>query len=216
MIDHFSAMQAKGEPVLSMHGIVKTFGGVRALDGANLEVEAGHIHGLVGQNGAGKSTLIKILAGIHRPDAGSISIHGLHCQHLTPRQVEHLGIHFIHQDRLLVPTFTVGEAMFLGAEPGIGRLPFLNRREMARQATTILRDHFDIRLPGGALISELTPAERQIVQISRALLREPTILVFDEPTAALVRQEVDRLFEIIRRLREGINHHLYLALSKRD
>ncbi|MBV8216729.1 MAG: sugar ABC transporter ATP-binding protein [Verrucomicrobia bacterium] len=191
---------AKGDPVLSMHGIVKTFGGVRALDGANLEVEAGNIQGLVGQNGAGKSTLIKILAGIHRPDAGSITIRGLHCPHLTPRQVEHLGIHFIHQDRLLVPTFTVGEAMFLGAEPGIGRLPFLNRREMARQATTILRDHFDVRLAGGALISELTPAERQIVQISRALLRDPAILVFDEPTAALVRREVDRLFEIIRRL----------------
>jgi ribose transport system ATP-binding protein len=200
MINHFLGMQAKGDPVLTMHGIVKTFGGVRALDGANLEVDTGSIHGLVGQNGAGKSTLIKILAGFHRPDAGSISIRGRHCQHLTPRRVEHLGVHFIHQDRLLVPTFTVSEAMFLGAEPGIGPIPLLNRREMARQATAILRYHFDVRLPGGALISELTPAERQIVQISRALLRDPAILVFDEPTAALVRQEVDRLFEIIRRL----------------
>jgi ribose transport system ATP-binding protein len=191
---------AKGDPVLAMHGMVKTFGGVRALDGANLEVESGSIHGLVGQNGAGKSTLIKILAGIYRPDAGIIRIRGLACHHLTPRQVEHLGIHFIHQDRLLVPTFTVGEAMFLGDEPTIGPLPFLNRRRMAQRATEILREYFDVRLPGRALISELTPAERQIVQISRALLRDPAILVFDEPTAALVSQEVDRLFDIIRRL----------------
>jgi ribose transport system ATP-binding protein len=190
----------KGDPVLAMHGMVKTFGGVHALDGANLEVESGSIHGLVGQNGAGKSTLIKILAGIYRPDAGIIRIRGLACHHLTPRQVEHLGIHFIHQDRLLVPTFTVGEAIFLGDEPTIGPLPFLNRRRMAQRATEILREYFDVRLPGRALISELTPAERQIVQISRALLRDPAILVFDEPTAALVSQEVDRLFDIIRRL----------------
>jgi len=151
---------ANGDPVLAMHGMVKTFGGVRALDGANLEVESGGIHGLVGQNGAGKSTLIKILAGIYRPDAGIIRIGGLACHHLTPRQVEHLGIHFIHQDRLLVPTFTVGEAMFLGDEPTIGPLPFLNRRRMAQRATEILREYFDVRLPGRALISELTPAER--------------------------------------------------------
>src|SRR5580700_4685999 len=193
-------IDTKGDLVLAMRGIVKTFGGVRALDGANLEVESGSIHGLIGQNGAGKTTLIKILAGIHRPDAGTIRIRELACHHLTPRQVEHLGIHFIHQDRLLVPTFTVGEALFLGDEPGIGPLRFLNRRRMAQKATEILRDYFDIRLPGRALINELTPAERQIVQISRALLRNPAILVFDEPTAALVSQEVDRLFDIIRRL----------------
>lgn len=190
----------KGDPVLAMRGMVKTFGGVRALDGANLEVELGSIHGLVGQNGAGKSTLIKILAGIHRPDAGTIRIRGSVYHHLTPRQVEHLGIHFIHQDRLLVPTFTVGEAMFLGDEPTIGPLPLLNRRRMAQRATEILREYFDIRLSGRALINELTPAERQIIQISRALLRDPVVLVFDEPTAALVSQEVDHLFDIIRRL----------------
>jgi ribose transport system ATP-binding protein len=189
------------EPVLAMHGVVKSFGGVRALAGTHLTVHAGTIHGLVGQNGAGKSTLIKILAGIHEPDAGSIEIAGQRYHHLTPHRAEKLGLHFIHQERLLVPTFTVGEALFLGSEPGLGPLPLLNRRRMKRQAAETIYHYFDVDLPVGALIGELTPAQQQIVQITRALLRNPSALVFDEPTAALARPEADRLFETIRRLR---------------
>jgi ribose transport system ATP-binding protein len=186
---------------LTMCDIVKTFGGTRALDGANLKVAQGTIHGLVGQNGAGKSTLIKILAGLHPPDSGKIEIAGQLHHLLTPHKVEKLGIHFIHQERLLAPTFTVGEALFLGREPCVGPFPLLNRRQMKRQAVEAMRDHFGADLPVGALIAELTPAQRQIVQITRALLRNPSLLVFDEPTAALVRQEADRLLETIQRLR---------------
>jgi ABC-type Fe3+/spermidine/putrescine transport system ATPase subunit len=145
------------KPVLAMHRIVKSFGGVRALGGANLNVQAGTIHGLVGQNGAGKSTLIKILAGIHQPDAGSIEIAGQAYNHLTPHRAEKLGLHFIHQERLLVPTFTVGEALFLGNEPGVGPLPLLNRRRMKRQAAETIHHYFGVELPVGALIGELTP-----------------------------------------------------------
>lgn len=189
------------EPVLAMHGVVKSFGGVRALAGANLSVQAGTIHGLIGQNGAGKSTLIKILAGIHQPDAGSIEIAGQFYNHPTPHRAEKLGLHFIHQDRLLVPTFTVGEALFLGSEPGVGPLPLLNRRRMKRQAAETIHNYFGVELPVDALIGELTPAQQQIVQITRVLLRSPSVLVFDEPTAALVKPEADRLFESIQRLR---------------
>ena len=189
------------EPVLAMHGVVKSFSGVRALAGTNLNVQAGTIHGLIGQNGAGKSTLIKILAGIHQPDAGSIEIAGRRYNHLTPHRAEKLGIHFIHQDRLLIPTFTVGEALFLGSEPGVGPLPLLNRRRMKRQAAETIHNYFGVELPVAALIGELTPAQQQIVQITRALLRSPSVLVFDEPTAALVKPEADRLFETIQRLR---------------
>ena len=184
-----------------MHEVVKSFGGVRALAGTNLNVQAGTIHGLVGQNGAGKSTLIKILAGIHEPDAGSIEIAGQRYNHLNPHRAEKLGLHFIHQERLLVPTFTVGEALFLGNELGTGPLPLLNRGRMKRQAAETIRNYFDVELPTGALIGELTPAQQQIVQITRALLRSPSALVFDEPTAALAKPEADRLFETIRRLR---------------
>ncbi|MBP1858343.1 sugar ABC transporter ATP-binding protein [Rhizobium herbae] len=185
--------------------IVKRFDGAQALSGASLRVRRGTVHGLVGQNGAGKSTLIKLLAGLHQPDEGRIEIDGQAYDKLTPHRVEELGIHFIHQDRLLVPTFTVGEALFLGREPRIPGTPFLDRRLMQRRASEILDDYFGVRLPNSALISELSTAEKQIVQITRALLDQPKVLVFDEPTAALVRREADILFRLIRRLRdEGV------------
>jgi ribose transport system ATP-binding protein len=197
--------QASPDAIIRLGGIVKAFGGARALDGASLTVGRGTVHGLVGQNGAGKSTLIKLLAGLHQPDEGEVEIDGIAYDRLSPHLVEQLGIHFIHQDRLLVPTFTVGEALFLGREPRIAGTPFLDRRKMQRQAAEILDRYFGVRLPNSALISELTTAEKQIIQITRALLDQPKVLVFDEPTAALVRREADILFRLIRRLRdEGI------------
>jgi ribose transport system ATP-binding protein len=193
-------------PAIELRGIVKAFGGVQALAGATLKVDRASVCGLVGQNGAGKSTLIKILAGLYAPDAGEISIRGQIVDRLTPQKVERLGVHFIHQDRLLPPSFTVGEALFLGREPRLRAFPaVVNRRAMRLQAADILRDYFGFALPSGALISELTAAQKQIVQITRALLHEPTTLVFDEPTAALVTREAEILFALIRRLRsEGI------------
>ena len=204
-------MEWKPAPALDLEGVTKRFGGVTALEGASLRVERGTIHGLVGQNGAGKSTLIKLLAGIHRPDGGSIAIDGAAADALTPSRAEALGVHFIHQDRLLVPSFTVGEALFLGHEPRLAGTPFLDRRAMARRAEATLRDYFGLSLPKDALVASLTTAERQIVQIARALLRRPSILVFDEPTASLVRREAEILFALIRRLRADGVTILYIS-----
>ncbi|HTJ93964.1 MAG TPA: ATP-binding cassette domain-containing protein, partial [Pararobbsia sp.] len=197
---------------IALEGVVKQFGANRALDGATLRVAHGTIHGLVGENGAGKSTLIKVLAGIHRPDAGTIRIGGEQRTDLTPATVESMGVHFIHQDRLLSPSFTVGEALFLGRELRAG--PWLNRAAMQRRAAEVIETFFGLTLPPRALIGELSTAQQQIVQISRALLAQPSVLVFDEPTAALVRREVDQLMTIIRRLRDQglsivyISHYL--------
>jgi ribose transport system ATP-binding protein len=193
-------------PAIELRGIVKAFGGVQALAGATLKVDRASVSGLVGQNGAGKSTLIKILAGLYPPDAGEISINGQIVERLTPQRVERVGVHFIHQDRLLPPSFTVGEALFLGREPRLRAFPAaVDRRAMRLQAADILRDYFGLALPSGVLISELTAAQKQIVQITRALLHNPSILVFDEPTAALDTREAEILFALIRRLRsEGI------------
>jgi ribose transport system ATP-binding protein len=193
-------------PAVELREIVKAFGGVQALAGATLTVDRASVCGLVGQNGAGKSTLIKILAGLYAPDAGEILIGGQVVDRLTPQKAERLGIHFIHQDRLLPPSFTVGEALFLGREPRLRAFPpVIDRRAMRRQAAGMLRDYFGLALPSGVLISELTAAQKQIVQITRALLHSPSTLVFDEPTAALVTREAEILFALIRRLRsEGI------------
>ncbi|MGM4985016.1 MULTISPECIES: sugar ABC transporter ATP-binding protein [Rhizobium] len=191
--------------VVRFDRVVKRFGGAQALGGASLTVRRGTVHGLVGQNGAGKSTLIKLLAGLHKPDEGRIEIEGRGYDRLTPHLCEELGIHFIHQDRLLVPTFTVGETLFLGRELRLGGTPFIDRSAMQRRAREILANYFGVDLPKNALISELSTAEQQIVQLTRALLHQPKLLVFDEPTAALVRQEADILFRLIRRLRsEGV------------
>jgi ribose transport system ATP-binding protein len=201
-------------PALALRDIRKSFGGVHALDGATLVVDRGSVHGLVGQNGAGKSTLIRILAGIHHADAGVIEIDGVEQPSLSPSKSERVGIHFIHQDRLLAPTLTVAEALLLGHEPRWSYTPFINRQRLEAQARLALRKTFDIDLPPRALVRDLSNAEQQIVQITRALLNPPKILVFDEPTTALVRREAEFLFQAIRRLRaEGltvlyISHYL--------
>ncbi len=200
-----------GNPIIRVDGIVKRFGGAQALAGASLFLRRGTVHGLVGQNGAGKSTLIKVLAGLHVPDEGRIEVEGRRYESLTPHLCEELGIHFIHQDRLLVPTFTVGEALFLGREKTYPGTPFLNRRAMQSRAEEILLNYFGLRLQKNTLIGALSTAEKQIVQITRALLNQPRVLVFDEPTAALIRREAETLFRLIRRLRDEGVTILYIS-----
>jgi ribose transport system ATP-binding protein len=197
---------------LSVSGLVKDFGGIRALNGVNLEVAPGTVHGLVGQNGAGKSTLIKILAGIYQPDAGTIRINGAIHARLNPPLAEKLGIQFIHQERLLVPTLTVAESLYLGAEPRVGS--WINRRAMNQQSAAALQHYFGLAISPNKLIGELSAAQQQTIQITRALLRKASILVLDEPTATLVKREVDLLFQTLQRLRDDgltviyISHYL--------
>ncbi len=195
-----------------MRGLVRTFGATRALDGASLVVRQASVHGLIGQNGAGKSTIVNILNGLVAPEAGTIAIGGEPVGALSPRLVERLGVHIIHQEPLLVPGFTVAEALFLGDEPGRG--PLVSWRTMRRRAEAAIASRFGLRLRGDEPVDGLGAAERQIVQITRSLLKRPRVLVFDEPTASLVRSEADRLFAIIRQLcREGtavvyVSHYL--------
>ncbi len=183
-----------------MTDIVKLFPGVRACDGANLEVEAGEVHGLVGENGAGKSTIIKVLAGVYRHDEGDVVVGGEVVDPVTPQAVHDMGVRFIHQELNLVPHFNVAESVFMGQELG-GRLG-VDKRAMKARAEAFLRDALHVDIDGGALIRDLTVAQRKLVQIARALVDEKAkLVVFDEPTAVLPAGDVQTVFESIRRLK---------------
>jgi ABC-type sugar transport system ATPase subunit len=186
--------------MLRLSAVTKRFGGVVALDHVDFELRAGEIHALLGENGAGKSTLIKILGGIHRPDAGDIFHDGQRVEIHDVAAADRLGIRLIHQELSLAPNLSVAENIFLGREPR--RLGLLDRRRMFREAER-LRDELGLPEIGDvrARVSELSVARQQLVEIARALSVKARVLVLDEPTASLSEAETERLFVILRQLR---------------
>jgi ribose transport system ATP-binding protein len=206
-----SDVDEQNDHIVAMRDIVKDFPGVRALDHVDCSIRAGELHGLVGEHGAGKSTLIKILAGVYQRDAGEVKIRGEAYGALTPRQVEELGIQFIHQERYLVPHFNVAQSIFLGHEEIRGSLPFVDNRSMCLRAEAFIKEALGVDLQGKVLIRDLSVAQSQIVQIARALIANPSIIVLDEPTAPLARREVERLFMILRRLKEQGITTIYIS-----
>ena len=188
-------------PLLALTGVTKRFGGTVALGGAEFELRHGEVHALVGENGAGKSTLIKILGGIHRPDAGEVRVKGEQVEICDVADADQLGIRLIHQELSLAPNLTVAENIFLGREPA--RFGFLNRRRLFADAEK-LRDELHLPEIGDvhALAGELSVAQQQLVEIARALSVQARILILDEPTAALSEAETEALFAKLRRLRD--------------
>jgi ribose transport system ATP-binding protein len=187
-------------PLLEMRHISKHFAGVRALIDANLTVIAGEVHGLMGENGAGKSTLIKILAGAYAADpAGEIRIDGAPVSMATPAAALGHGIAVIYQELSLSPNLTVAENIYLGREIRKGILA--DRKTMQSRCRGILESLGAVFSPTD-LVSNLSLAERQLVEIARAIHANARILVMDEPTAALSAHESERLFALIERLRE--------------
>ena len=185
-------------PVLEMTGIRKAFPGVIALDGVDLTLHAGEVHMLLGENGAGKSTLIKILSGAYRKDAGEIRIHGRVVDIQNPRDALALGIRVIYQELNLVPQLSVAENIFLGDTPTRGA-GFIDWRSLTESASRLLAD-LGLDLDAQAPLHRLSLAQRQLVEIAKALRRDASILVMDEPTSALTSREVDQLFSLIERL----------------
>jgi rhamnose transport system ATP-binding protein len=185
-------------PLLTLTDIRKSFGGVRALDRVSLELPRGCVTALIGENGAGKSTLVKILSGIHQPDAGEIRIDGKPVRIAHPRAARELGLGVVHQECQVFDNLSVAENLFVHAQPT--RAGWVDWRGLHRRAAAVLRDldaGFDADIPAG----RLSIAQKHVVQIARALTHESRVLILDEPTASLSQRECTELFRIVRKLR---------------
>ena len=193
---------------VSFEGITKEFGPVRVLDGVSFQLEPGRVYGLIGENGAGKSTLVKILSGYHSATAGSFSIDGQPQRFSSSRDAEQLGIVLIHQELNLADDLTVAQNMFLGRDLARGWL--MDDRAMREQARAALRQvGFD--LDPDTKVRDLIVAEKQLVEIAKAQVRNARLLIMDEPTATLTPSECERLFSLIERLRRDGVTIIYIS-----
>ncbi|MBI1368473.1 MAG: ATP-binding cassette domain-containing protein [Planctomycetes bacterium] len=189
-------------PLIEMRGIVKTFPGVRALDGVDLTLRRGEVHTLMGENGAGKSTLVKVLTGVHRRDGGSIHFKGQPIDPASPLDAQRLGIATVYQEVNLVPDLSVAENISIGREPRrMGLIDWRAVRRRGEEAMARLGVSIDVRQS----VRSCSIAIQQMVAIARALDQNASVLVLDEPTSSLDTAEVAELFTVMRRLRgEGL------------
>ena len=192
-------LTAAGTPVLEMRGVVKLFDSFRALDGADLAVRAGEVHALLGENGAGKSSLMNVAIGLYRPDGGEMRLHGAPCRLSGPSEAARRGIGMVHQHYKLVPTISVAENMMLSLR-GMG---YRRAKAQVLAGMAEMRERLGITLDPDAIVGALSVAERQRVEIVKALAAHPDILILDEPTAVLTDSEAETLLLTMRRLATG-------------
>jgi ribose transport system ATP-binding protein len=183
---------------LSIEAVSKSFPGVRALDGVSLDLKGGEIHALMGENGAGKSTLVKIITGVYRPDAGRLLLDGAPVAFSAPRDALKAGVSAVHQERNLIPRFSVGENILLERPPT--RQGLVDYAAVHREARRYL-DLIDRSIDSRAEVRTLSVAQMQIVEIAKALSLEAKILILDEPTASITEHETAALFKLLHRLR---------------
>lgn len=185
-------------PLIEARGIRKTFPGVLALDGVSLTLAAGEVLALVGENGAGKSTLMKILAGVHSPDAGELLLEGQPVRFAGVSDAMRAGISLIHQELNLAENLSVAANLYLGREPT--RYGWLDGRAMTEGARQLL-DRVGLNVTPGTRVSTLAMGQRQLIEIARAIGMNARVLIMDEPTSSLTQGETDRLFAVIRDLK---------------
>jgi rhamnose transport system ATP-binding protein len=191
---------AGDRPLVSARGISKQFAGVEVLRNVDLDLIRGEIHALLGENGAGKSTFAKILAGVHRPSKGSLTLNGTAVEIASPIVAQRLGITLIHQEPISFPDLSVAENLVLGRTGGspLGRVPWAEMTRDARRLMELLGVGIDVTRP----MRGLSIADQQMVEIARALASDSRLIIMDEPTAPLTPKEVETLFGIARRLRD--------------
>lgn len=187
------------EYLLEVDNVIKEFPGVRALDGVQLRIRPGTVHALMGENGAGKSTLMKIIAGVYTPDGGEVRFRGRPLNIRTPLDALNSGIAMIHQELNLMPWMTVAENIWIRREPK-GALGLIDHGRMRRMTADLL-GRLNIGIDPDAQVSELTVAQKQMVEIAKAVSYDSDVLIMDEPTSAITEAEVAHLFAIIRDLK---------------
>src|SRR5437762_6536612 len=197
------------EPVLVLEHAEKSFGAVRALEDGHIELFAGETHGLVGENGAGEYPLVKILAGVHRPEAGRLVLDGEEAIFDNAKQSQAAGIAIIFQEPILFPDLSVAENIFVGMQP-LKRFRRIDGRRMRREAAAVF-SQLGVRLDPDRLARGLSIADQQLVEIAKALTANARVIVMDEPTAALTTTEVERLFGIVQALRARGNAVLFVS-----
>ncbi|THD43014.1 MAG: sugar ABC transporter ATP-binding protein [Bradyrhizobium sp.] len=195
--------------LLEVEGVRKAFPGVLALDDVSFRLKRGHVHALMGENGAGKSTLMKIIAGVYTPDTGSFRMKGQEIRLTSPLDALQYGIAMIHQELNLMSFMTVAENIWIRREP-LNALGFVRHEEMRRR-TQELFSRLDIPLDPEAEVRDLSVANRQMVEIAKAVSYDSDILIMDEPTSALTEREVEHLFRIIRTLKEQGKGIIYIT-----
>jgi ribose transport system ATP-binding protein len=196
-------------PRLRLDGIGKRFGATVALDGVHLAVAPGEVHALVGENGAGKSTLMKILSGVHAPEAGAMELDGRPYAPRGPQDARHAGVVMVNQELAIAPHLTVTENIVLGAEPSAG--PLLRHAEARQRAGAALAQLGRSDIPLMARAGNLSVAEQQLVEIARALALGCRVLVLDEPTSSLAQTDVANLFRLVRLLRDQGHSVIYIS-----
>ncbi len=190
----------RGEPRLELRHASKSFGRVRALVDGDLTLWPGEVHALLGENGAGKSTLVKILAGVYKADGGELYVDGAQRQFATPALARDAGIAVIYQEPTLFFDLSIAENIFMGRQP-VDRLGRIDYAAMHAQVRELL-DSLGVDLSASRLVRGLSIADQQVIEIAKALSLNASVLIMDEPTAALSLPEVERLFAIVRKLRE--------------
>ena len=194
---------------INMIGICKSFGANKVLGGVNLHVRPGEVHALMGENGAGKSTLMNILTGIHRADAGTIMVDGKEVTFKNNKDAEEHGIAFIHQELNIWPNLSVLENLFLMNQPKtrVGTIDFKKMREMAEAKC----QEIGIDLPLDEIAGECSVGQQQMTEITRSLMLDAKTVIMDEPTAALTERETDRLFEVMKKLKNKGVSIIYIS-----
>lgn len=216
-----STQQAVAKPpILTLHNVVKQFGGAVALSGVDFELAAGEIHGLLGENGAGKSTLMKILSGVHSPDSGEVTVRGQAVRFRSPAEAKAHGVGMIYQELSMMPSLTVAENVFLGRQP-VNRFGVVDWKRMNTESSAQLKE-LGIDIDVTTRLGSLSLGSQQLIEIARIVFSGAEIIILDEPTSALSVPEAETLFRLMRDLRERgkslvfISHFLEDVLAVAD